>query len=216
MEPSAAEVRQWAQERGIEVNERGPLSSDVYMAYEMAHGSADDSLTVTMDEGLSGPVEPGPAHDAPDLPSEPAPDPELEPDPDPRHPKHRGAARPPAVRVTAAVRKDIKGKIALLAAIPAGMFAQRDPVCGAVLEEQLPEISDALTDLICDSPDLVVFFTSGAGYMKWLRLAAAAGPVAQIAYQHHIAKSIGQGGGPGQQNGQYAPADMSRFHAPAI
>lgn len=228
MEASTAEVRAWARTHGIEVNERGALSSDVYMAWELAHNGDDGDgggLTVTIDDEViaAASADPGPASPVNgDPPLEPAPD--LDPDPDPRHPKRGAALRlAAAAKVTAAVRKDIKAKTALFLSVPATAFEQRDPVCGAVALEVVPDVAEALTDIFCDSPDVVAFFTSaGGGFMKWMQLAVAIQPLAQIAYAHHIARSIGQGGGPGQQpNGQgpglqFVPADPGRFHAPAF
>lgn len=217
MTADAAAVRQWAKESGLDVSENGRLSSDVYLAYDLAHGLADDGVEAVPVGGQGDAPEPDvPSSDQ--VPPAPSPGPVYEQDPAPKRPKASKQAKGAPAKITEAVRKDIRGKVVLLAAIPAGMFAQRDPVCGEVLEEQLPEISDAVTDLICDSPDLVVFFTSGAGYMKWLRLAAACGPVASVMYQHHIVKSIGseQRGGAASWDGFTVPADESRYHAPAL
>lgn len=144
----------------------------------------------------------------------------LAADPDAKHqvPDEGGTPRQ-LVRVTTAVRKDIRAKVALLLGFPAMAVKRKDPYCGTVIVEQVPEISDALVDIICESPDLVAFFTSGSSYMKYLALATALQPVAETAWGHHVSHKIGgkeikQGAGPAA--GPMAPADSGRYHAPAF
>jgi hypothetical protein len=104
-----------------------------------------------------------------------------------------GAARgkgPAPKKITAAVKKDVQGKVALLSHLVASGWQARDPLCGAAAVEAVPEFSEALTDILCDSPDIVAWFTSGGSYMKWLRLLMTLQPVATVAFQHHIAHTI--------------------------
>jgi hypothetical protein len=124
--------------------------------------------------------------------------------------KTRAAARPP--RITAAVRGDIDAKISFALEIPGRLWQARDPVCGSVFVEQRPEISAALTDIICQSADLVAWFTGpGGNFMMVLNLMAACWPVVTMAMAHHVYHSIedtpqgdGQGEGAGPDYSRYA------------
>lgn len=90
--------------------------------------------------------------------------------------------------VTKAVARDIQGKVAFLLSMPASMLQPIDPVCFPVLLEQTPEISAKLTPIICQSPDMVKFFTKGAGFILWLNLAVSVWPVVQVVIAHHLSK----------------------------
>lgn len=104
--------------------------------------------------------------------------------------KERGGKTAPSARikVTAATKRDVHAKIRF-ALVPAGKVWQaRDPLCGGTFVAQEPEVSDALADIVCDSPDLLAFFTGPAGgFMKYLKLMAALQPVALTVWAHHIA-----------------------------
>lgn len=103
-------------------------------------------------------------------------------------------------RVTQAIRKDVKGKVAMFLTVAGATWAGRDPVCGQTLVQAIPDqededgvsagIATALTDIICDSPDVVKWFTSSGKYMKWLTLAMAVQPVLTTAFHHHVTHAI--------------------------
>jgi hypothetical protein len=103
------------------------------------------------------------------------------------------------VRVTAGLRKDVHAKIRFVL-LPAGQAWQaRDPLCGGTFVAQEPDISDALADIVCDSPDLLAWFTGPAGgFMKYFRLAMALQPVGISLWLHHIAHSELAAGDPQQ------------------
>ena len=137
----------------------------------------------------------------------------VEPDRPPGHlagppgSRERGSQRR-TVRVTAAVRKDITAKIKMPLFVGGKIWEARDPWCGGTFVAQLDPISEAFTDIVCDSADLVAFFTGPAGgFMKYLKLATALAPVAQVAWAHHVAHSIG---GEGQEQ---ARPDMRAYAA---
>lgn len=117
----------------------------------------------------------------------------------------RGAARPG--RVTAAVRGDITAKISFALEIPGRVWQARDPACGGTFIEQRPAIADALTDIVCQSPDLIAWFAgSGGQFMLWLNLAAACWPVATVVMAHHVYHTLEEAPADAQQPdyGQYA------------
>jgi len=128
---------------------------------------------------------------------DPFDDDELVPDPPPGHVTRQGQrqGRPAAghgkVRVTAALRKDIEAKIRFVL-VPTGQVWQaRDPACGGTFAYQEPEISASLAEIVCDSPDLIGWFTGPAGgFMKYFRLFMALQPVGLTIYGHHVAHTI--------------------------
>jgi hypothetical protein len=133
----------------------------------------------------------GPAADEPPADEQP-----LGPDPQPgplRDTRPRGTHH----KITAGIRKDIDAKVGIMLELPGRVWEARDPLCGAVFVQQLPSTRSALVDLICQSPDLVAWFTGvGGGFMLYLNLLAALQPVAVTVWAHHIAHSIEA---PGQQ-----------------
>jgi hypothetical protein len=198
MSASPSEIRAWALESGFDLPSKGRLPDDVLHAYEAAHL-------------------PGEAADV----SAPGEAPELAADPEPARARGGKAARgraAKAAKVSDAVRKDIRGKTALALSMAAASFSVRDPVCGPVAVEIVPDTADALADIFCESPDLVAWFTAtGGGYMLWIKLAVAVQPLLTVAWRHHIARSAGtEGGGPGGWDGETVPPDMSHYHAPAL
>jgi hypothetical protein len=200
MTATAAEIRAWALDQGWDIPEKGRLPEDLRHAYAAAR---DD---------------PGPAGDPADLSGADEP-PDFTADPEPaKAPKGAKVPRERRPKITDSVRRDIRGKVSLMLMMPAAVFARRDEVCGPVLLGQIPEIADALTEVLIDSPDVVAFFTAAGGrYMKWVALGTALEPVATVAWQHHVARRDSRGGGPGQSwNGETVPPDMSRYHAPAL
>lgn len=96
-----------------------------------------------------------------------------------------GRAARGKTRVTAADRTDVRAKINFVLE-PAGKIWQiRDPYCGGVFVEQRPDITDALVNIVCDSPDLLAWFSGAAGgYMKYFALAMACQPVAMMVLAH--------------------------------
>ena len=123
----------------------------------------------------------------------------------------RGAGPRKIPRVTAATRTDIEAKISFAAEIPGRLWQARDPVCGTAFIEQRPEIAAALTEIVCQSSDLVAWFTgTGGQFMLWLNLAAACWPVATVIMAHHVYHTIEAG----EAAGGYGPApDLSRYAA---
>jgi hypothetical protein len=92
---------------------------------------------------------------------------------------------------TLAVRKDIRAKVGFMLTLPGGMWSMSDPLCGGQFLADAPAVADALVDIICDSPDLVAWFTSGGNYMKWLTLVTALQGTGVTLWRHHIAHSVG-------------------------
>ena len=158
----------------------------------------------------------GPSPDGPPAPPEPTPEPDEPVRPlgfpgSGKSSSHKGTTRPPAtVKITAATRKDIASQLQLMLYVPGKVWEARDPWCGGMFAHQMPDTVDALTDIICDSPDLVAFFAGpGGSFMKYLKLITALQPVGVMAWQHHIAHAVG---GP-EADGQAPRPDMAAYAA---
>jgi hypothetical protein len=169
-----------------------------------------------------GVIDPGPelevSYPAEDWEPSPAgPEAEAGQEPEPAHARKdwrrsgpgggkKAAGRPP--RLTQAIRGDINGKISFALEIPGRVWAARDPVCGGTFVQQRGEIADALTEIVCQSPDLVAWFTGpGGAFMLYLNLAAACWPVATIALAHHVYHTLDETPPDSQQ------PDYSRYAA---
>ena len=155
------------------------------------------------DAGILEPDEVAPSPPPADLPGggegsgpvyEPGP---VTPDPPPLHGdkgwKRSGPKSAPKkpTRITAAVRGDIDAKISFALEIPGRIWQARDPVCGTVFVEQRPEISGALTEIVCQSPDLVAWFAGGGGqFMLALNLMATLWPVVTVVMAHHVYHTV--------------------------
>lgn len=104
----------------------------------------------------------------------------------------RGGQR--GARVTVAVKKDVTAKVAFMLGLPAGMWKMADQHCGTVAVESVPGVAETLGEIICDSPDLVKWFTSGGNYIRYLELVTRLQALAVAVYQHHIAHSVPEAG----------------------
>jgi len=154
----------------------------------------EDLGTIVLQDPPQG-IPPGGGNHAPQ-PSEPPPGP-TGPDEPPAHARKRG--RPPGSknqapsvpRVTAGVRADISAKVSMPLEIAGQIWHARDQLCGGVFLVQRPAIADSLTNIICQSADLVAFFTGpGGAFMRYLELGAALWPVVEVVAAHHVYHSV--------------------------
>ena len=112
-------------------------------------------------------------------------------------------------RVTAAIRRDINAKISLPLEVLGQGWKIRDPFCGGRFVEQRPAIADALTGIVCESADLVDWFTGpGGGFMTVFKLAAACWPVAEMAIAHHVTHTVGEPRDQAATGPRLSPADL--------
>jgi hypothetical protein len=93
--------------------------------------------------------------------------------------------------IPAKVAEDIAGLLALMAVPVAAVAAARDPYCGAVFAQQLPDIVDAAVPIVCRSERVVAWMTAGTGgLMDWIGLAMALAPVGRAVAEHHVLKIV--------------------------
>jgi len=129
------------------------------------------------------------------------------PDPEPKEQPEYKAKSP--IRITAAVRRDVEGKLAFVLMMTGQGIAMPDPVCGMALLENSDNIAKKLTPIICQSPDLVKWFTRSGRYMLWVDLLMAMWPVLQVVYMHHIMHAAPAM--PASPNGQQQPATPDMY-----
>jgi hypothetical protein len=138
-----------------------------------------------------------------------------QPDPPPAHgrkqwrreTKERATRPAAAVRVTAGVRKDVNAKLSILLGVPGSVWQARDPLCGGTFMEELPNISAALANFVCESPDMLEWFIgSGGRFMLVLDILASLMPIGTVVMAHHVYHSI-EIGAPDEQ------ADAPRYAA---
>lgn len=106
-------------------------------------------------------------------------------------PKDRPEDKPKAtLKITAALKRDVEGKLAFAMGLGGQVWIMADPVCGSVFMEQTPEIAKRLTPIVCQSPDVVKWLTKSGNYVMWLELFMAMWPVLTMVFAHHIAKTV--------------------------
>jgi hypothetical protein len=205
-----AEIRRWAKDNGWpDLPARGKLPEEARAAFELKHGapveqdedvsSADDS---DLDDFELSDEEVGRAQEAfADARPRPAYLPAARRragrDPEPRH-LVRGRARrtpkpkddQPPIKITKAVQADITGKLAFWLSIPAEPWLRVDPYCGGAYAGQVDEIALKMAPLICQSPDLVRWFSKSTTFIMWTELGIAVRPVVEAIIAHHVTRRI--------------------------
>ena len=125
-----------------------------------------------------------------------------------------GRGSQPANRVTAAQRRAVHDALDMLITIPAAGLALRDPLCGGAVLDNVADVVDRLTPIVCRNPNMLAFFTESTGYLEWLMLAKAVGPIVKVMWSHHVTHTIGHG--EGDDDASAAPVDISAYHAPVF
>jgi hypothetical protein len=108
-------------------------------------------------------------------------------DPEPREQENR-----PRVShlVTAAMRRDIEGKLALGFGLIGQSWMMIDPLCGKMLIDTGPDMAKAYTPLLCQSPEVVKWLTRSGQWMLWVNAVMATAPLLQMIFAHHLARTI--------------------------
>lgn len=207
----AAEIRAWARDNGWpELTDRGKLPVTVREAWDAAQDQAADpdepddlselDETDLDDDELDGERYDGEDGEVPDSLPPPADLDEARKragkQPGSAHltRKRRGAKEPkpdqPPVKVTAAVRRDIEGKVAFWLLIPAEPWMRVDPYCGKAYADSIEDIAVKMTPLLCQSPAIVRWFGKSTTFIQVTELAMACRPVAEAVIAHHVTKRI--------------------------
>jgi hypothetical protein len=206
-----AEIRRWAKDNGWpDLPARGKLPEEARAAFEVQHGAPveqDEDVSSADDSDLDDEFESDDQtssrnlDEVPDLLGPPADLDEARQragrDPEPRH-LVRGRARrtpkpkddQPPIKITKAVQADITGKLAFWLSIPAEPWLRVDPYCGGAYAGQVDEIALKMAPLVCQSPDLVRWFSKSTTFIMWTELGIAVRPVVEAIIAHHVTKRI--------------------------
>ncbi len=131
-------------------------------------------------------------------------------DPDPA--RMPGAPPPGPVVVTAAVRKDIEGKLAFWAGLGIDIWNMADPYCAGVAADNVDKMARNAAPLVCQSPQLVEFFSRASGFMLWTKFGMSCKPVIAAVIAHHVTKRVQLVRAPDGQE-QPQEADWSAYTA---
>jgi hypothetical protein len=199
-------IRAWGRDNGWpDLSDRGRLPPELRAAFEQAHGAEVEVSAMDEDDldGLDPDLAPGTSPDDSGVQAPPADLDEAREragrDPEPRHlvgrtrrgrPAKQPAVKQPAVKVTATVRADIEGKLAFWLSIPAEPWMRVDPYCGGTYAENVDQIALKVAPLVCQSPDLVRWFSKSTTFILWTELGIAVRPVVEAVIAHHVTKRI--------------------------
>ena len=93
--------------------------------------------------------------------------------------------------ITEDLKADIRGSLGMYAGIIGAPLDLMDAYCGAAYSENIGNMINKLTPIICRSPRAIKFFESTTGpWMEWLMFLQACWPLAQAIYMHHLAKTV--------------------------
>jgi hypothetical protein len=124
-------------------------------------------------------------------------------DPEPREQAEIKIKSP--VKITAALRRDIEGKLALGFGMLGETWSIIDPLCGQTLVDAGPNMAKKYTPLLCQSPEVVRWMTKSGSFLLWIDALMATWPVIQMAAAHHVMRTVVAQPMPGM-NGQGAPS----------
>ena len=212
----SAVIRAWAKDNGWPgISDRGRLSPEVRDAFEQAHGQPveEEPDVSALDE--SDLDDPGFSDEEIRAAQEAFAEGMLPPpvdldeareragrDPEPAHLiRGRGRGRDragirskddtkPPPKVTAKVQADIEGKLAFWLSIPAEPWLRVDPYCGQAYADNVDQIALKMAPLVCQSPDLVRWFSKSSTFIMWTELGIAVRPVVEAIIAHHVTKRI--------------------------
>jgi hypothetical protein len=95
-------------------------------------------------------------------------------------------------RVSVAEKKDVQGKISMLLLPPAAIWGRYDEYCGSAFAQVIPQLSADLAEIFADNAEIMAWFASGAGWMKYLKLLNTLQPVGEMMWAHHVAHTVGE------------------------
>lgn len=207
----AAEIRAWAGQNGFDISQRGAIPKGIVAAWESATGHAPG-------DGDSDSEEDGPDWDsaAAELiadPGEPDPPPAASREQPvssldearerigsrnrqpawAREGGKRTRARPaaePKMKVTAAIKADVEAKLVLVLGLVGVPWKAADPYCGGQWCDDVESMAKAWAPLLCQSAEVVRFFTRTSTFMLWVAALASMQNVASCVFSHHIAQTV--------------------------
>jgi hypothetical protein len=128
--------------------------------------------------------------------------------PDDPEPKDAPEFRPKTVvKITAGVRRDIEGKLALGFGILGQTWSMIDPLCGSTLVNCGPEMAKKYTPIVCKSPEVVKWMTKSGNFLMWIEALMATWPVLEMMAAHHVFHNVVPVNPAPSANGSHAPSE---------
>lgn len=211
------EIRDWGRDNGwADLDGRGRIPEELRQAYEVAHPDGITDVGIDIIEPPAGSYpsfgdDDGEDLDISDLIAPPPPGDYTPPPANLDEARDRAAKLPgsahlrrnrrgsqakpagqtePDIKVTPKVIGDIEGKLAFWLGLTAEPWAVADPYCGKAYADQVPEIAKKLAPIVCQSPDLVRWFSKSSTFIMWTELGIAVRPVATAVIKHHVTKTV--------------------------
>ena len=200
------EIRAWARQAGWPgISERGRIPAEVRDAYEAFHGvpagpdpsedgdpedfsgadEPDDDEPVSRETEDTRPPPPASLDEARARVKGDAPAAHLG-----KRKKEAGGPKPPPIKITKAVVGDIEGKLAFWMSIPADVWIAADPYCGQAYADSIPAMAKGWAPVLCQSPDVVRWFSKSTTFMLWTEALMASKPVLAAIVAHHITRRV--------------------------
>lgn len=95
--------------------------------------------------------------------------------------------------VSAKVQREIQETIEAYLGVIATGFAVKDPICGSVALDHVPNIAAKAAPLLARNAKIAEYLTKSSNFKEVLDLALAILPLAQVVYAHHMAHTISTG-----------------------
>lgn len=110
-------------------------------------------------------------------------------DPDPSEEGARRTYRKPSQRI----QKEIQDTLEAYLGIISTGWAMKDPVCGGVALDIVPNVAEKAVPLLARNPKIVAYLSKGNNFKEVMDFALACLPLIQVVYAHHMAHTIGVG-----------------------
>lgn len=114
-------------------------------------------------------------------------------DPQPSRAPRRVFATKPTVnkrQASAATKKDLQAKIAMMLLPGAALWGNVDEYCGGAFAQVVPQLSEDLANILADNAEVVAWFAD-SDWLKWVKLVSTLQPVGMMIFRHHIAHTVG-------------------------
>lgn len=131
---------------------------------------------------------------------------DVPPDPQPDRSGGEKKTSRRRVRVSKAVRDQVRDSVAVMMDLPVSFVLGNDDHCLGAYNEAADDIHDRVTAIVCKHPDWVEKITAGPDWLDWLLLfRALSGPVRAVV-EHHVFKA--------DETAEDGPIDLAKYRAP--
>lgn len=95
--------------------------------------------------------------------------------------------------ISARIQKEIQETVEAYLGILATGFAFKDPICGPVALDIVPNVAEKAVPLLARNPKIVSYLTKGNNFKEVMDFALAVLPLIQVVYAHHMSHTISVG-----------------------